>query len=225
MDDDSSSGAERFLDGGSRRSGSNGHGEVPSPRRRVEADGERSGTASGSEPGSPGRRLSVAPLLGGVVLGTAMVLIALLVLAIAARRGAAPTVTTEALRAAIARWRERGPRNYDLVVVTSGRQTGSYEVQVRDGQPTAAQRNGRDLKRREATYWTVPGLLDVIQHDLKYVDDPVRGFNAPAGSTVILRAEFDPELGLPRTYQRSILGQQSDIEWQLTKFQRVEPAL
>ena len=155
-------------------------------------------------------------------MGAVLALIALLALAIAARRSAAPAVTTEDLRAAIARWRAHGPRDYDLVVETSGKQTGRYEVRVREGQPVAARRNGLDLKRREASYWTVPSLLDVIQHDLKFVDDPQRGFNAPPGSTVILRAEFDPELGLPRSYQRSILGQASDdIQWRIAEFQRV----
>jgi hypothetical protein len=134
--------------------------------------------------------------------------------------GAAPTVTAADLRAALARWRQQGPRDYDLVVVVSGAQTGRYEIQVRDGQPIAANREGRPLNRRTASYWTVPGLFDVIQHDLKYVDDPVRGFNAPAGSAVVLRAEFDAELGFPRRYQRSILGQSSDIDWRVTEFSR-----
>ena len=221
MDDDSS-GAERFLNGGSRRLSSNGHGEVPSPQPHTETAGE-GGTAGHSGHGSSGRRrLPLAPLVGGLVMGAVLALIALLALAIAARRSAAPAVTTEDLRAAIARWRAHGPRDYDLVVETSGKQTGRYEVRVREGQPVAARRNGLDLKRREASYWTVPSLLDVIQHDLKFVDDPQRGFNAPPGSTVILRAEFDPELGLPRSYQRSILGQASDdVQWRIAEFQRV----
>lgn len=206
---------------------SNGHGEVRQPHGAV---GPPSGNESGAQrvstpPSIRGARrwLRRGPLLGGAALGAALALAIILALAIAARRSAAPTVTSGALRAAMARWRQHGPRDYDLVVEVSGAQTGRYEVRVRDGRPIAGNRDGRDLNRRTATYWTVPGLLDVIQHDLKYVDDPQRGFNAPAGSTVILRADFDPELGLPRTYQRSILGMSSDIEWQVTEFQRVEP--
>lgn len=220
MDDDSP-GAERFLKGGSRRLSSNGHGEVPGPQPQMETAGDRDTVGHSDHRSSGRRRLPLAPLMGGLVMGAAIALIALLALAIAARQGAAPTVTTEDLRAALARWRQHGPRDYDLAVVVSGAQTGRYEVRVRDGRPIAAQRDGRELNRRTATYWTVPGLFDVIQHDLKYVDDPQRGFNAPPGSTVILRAEFDPDLGLPRSYQRSILGQASDVQWRVAEFQRV----
>lgn len=225
MDDDSSS-AERSLNGGPRRLSSNGHGNVSGQWTGADPKTRESGAeplATEPSPGGASRRLlHLGPLAGGAMVGVVLALGVMLVLAIAARRSAAPSVTSEALRAAIARWRQHGPRDYDMVVEVSGAQTGRYEVRVRDGGPIAGNRDGRPLNRRTATYWTVPGLFDVIQHDLKYVDDPQRGFNAPAGSTVILRAEFDPELGLPRTYQRSILGQSWDIEWQVTEFDRLE---
>ena len=159
-------------------------------------------------------------MVGGAV-GLAMVM----GLVMRARRDALPPLTAESLQAARERWKQRGPRDYQLNVVVTGSQSETYHVEVRGGQPTAVtQGNGLPVKRRAAwAYWTVEGLFGVLDHDLRYVGDVARGFGAAPGSAVILRARFDAERGFPTEYERVILSPASEMRWQVTDFTRVDP--
>lgn len=166
------------------------------------------------------RRLRVSSLLTGLAVGGVAGLVLVIGFVLRARRDALPPLTPEVLQAAHERWKQRGPKDYQMNVVVMGSQSETYHVEVRGGRPEAVTYgNGLPVKRRATwQYWTVDGLLGVLDHDLHYLDDPVRGFGANSGSAVILRARFDAELGFPVEYERVILSPASQMRWQVTEF-------
>ena len=170
------------------------------------------------------RRLRVSSLLAGAAVGGLAGLTLVIFWAMRARREALPPLTAEALRAAHQRWRERGPKHYQMKVIVKGSQTETYGVEVREGRPVEVTRNeGLRVKRATWPYWTVDGLLGVLDHDLRFVDDPVRDFGARPGSAVVLRARFDDGLGVPVESERVILSPASQMRWTVTDFRSREP--
>lgn len=167
------------------------------------------------------RPLSLGSIVLGVMLGVSLVLAGLVVLLLLRTRDRAPPLSAKSLEVAAKRWKAEGLADYDLEVLISGGQSGRYQVQVRNGRPKSVKRNGVAPRRGTWDSWTVPGLLGVIRRELELSADPVRGFNAPPGAEVVLRAQFDPKWGYPRRYQRSILDTSraaTEIEWQITTF-------
>jgi hypothetical protein len=137
--------------------------------------------------------------------------------------GRRPRLTREAYDHANRLWDEHGPANYNLDVDVSGNRPSQIHVEVRDGQAIEMLRDGVEpSQRRTWYYWTVPGMLDTIGQELDKVDDPEKGFGAPAGSQVILRAQFDDRLGYPRSYSRVVAGQNLDMGWTVTRFEVVD---
>lgn len=169
---------------------------------------------------APRRRLRASDLALGAVAGVLLALAAVLALVIVSRRQAAPPLTGEALEAAQRTWHERGPASYRMDLVVTGRQASSYHVEVRDGKPTQVLRNQRPTTGRTWHYWTVPGLFEVLEHDIECSDDPTQGFGASPGSHAVLRAVFDAQWGYPRKFERLILGEPHlDMTWQIVRFE------
>lgn len=170
-------------------------------------------------PTAPRRRpLPASTIVAGGVLGLVAAGAALLgAIALWAPRGA-PELTEDRLAEAVTRWRAEGPADYDLDLELSGAQSGVYQAQVRGGKPVSLTLNGRRTSRRSWDAWTVNGLFDVLRHDQDHVLDAKGGFGAPAGSTVVLRAEFDPRFGYPARYERTVLGTPIHIQWRVTRF-------
>ncbi|HVX11388.1 MAG TPA: DUF6174 domain-containing protein [Pirellulales bacterium] len=158
--------------------------------------------------------------IGDVALGMAVGAVGLLIaLAIVSRHQAVPALTSEALAAAQSRWEQHGPANYRIDLEVAGRQASRYHVEVRGGKPTQVLRNDRPIPSRSWYYWTVPGLFEVLDHDMDCSEDPTRGFGARPGSRAVLRADFDPDLGYPRKFQRLIMGEPHlDMTWDVTAF-------
>ena len=166
------------------------------------------------------RALRASDVAVGVAVGGLITLVAIAVIVIVSRRHGTPALTLEALHAANERWTAHGPPDYKLDITVDGRQPSRYHIEVVAGKPTMVQRNDREIARRNWPYWTVPGLFDIIEHDMECADDPTRGFGAQPGSTAVLRADFDPRLGYPRVFERLILGEpQLDMTWQVTRFE------
>ena len=156
----------------------------------------------------------------GAAAGGLLTLAAIIALSAVSRRQAAPELTSGTLQAAQERWQANGPTDYGMDLVVTGRQASRYHVEVRGGKPTQVLRNDRPITPRSWQYWTVPGLFEVLEHDMDCADDPTRGFGAKPGSRAVLRAEFDAELGYPRKFERLILGEPHlDMTWQVTKFE------
>ena len=131
-------------------------------------------------------------------------------------------LTAEALRRAELAWREAGISDYDVEVEVKSRQTETYAVHVRDGKPLSAERNGRPLKQiRTFDTWSVPGMFDTIHSDLATADHAKN----PAAPELTLQATFDSQTGVPQSYRRIQWGQDLEISWRVTKFERNQDAV
>jgi len=153
--------------------------------------------------------------LGGVL--------ALLVGAVAvwwATRDDLVELTAADLAAAEARWQQSGCDDYDLTVQLSGRRSGVFKVRVRDGKSVQVTLDGISPRRGTWETWTVPGQFETLGLELENAADGTGPFGAPPGATVVLRVQFDPELGYPREYRRSVLGTPLEISWEVTEFRR-----
>lgn len=170
------------------------------------------------------RRIRPAALVIGALLGGMAVAAGLLTYAFL-NRNATPLLTRAEYEAAADLWNERGPRDYNLDLVLSGNRPGKIRVEVRDGQATKMERDGVvPSQERTWYYWTVPGMMDTIAEELEMAEDPAGSFNVPGASEVIQRAEFDPQYGYPRKYDRVVLGADFEIHWEVTKFERLSAA-
>ncbi len=126
-----------------------------------------------------------------------------------------PKLTREALDEAIERWRRSGPSDYRVVIQVSGRQPGRYEVQVEDSVAKTATLDGHELtNRRTFGTWAVPGMFNTIQIDVENQARKDRG-------ELLLRAEFDPQLGIPRRYERVEMRSYAHdaLIWEVLDFQ------
>lgn len=159
------------------------------------------------------------PILLGMLLGLAIVLVALAAW-MAANRSSTPRLTEAAFDAATQRWDKRGPASYDLDIELTGNRPGKIHVEVRDGQVTRMTRDGvQPAQERTWFYWSVPGMFDTIAEELEMARDPAAAFKSPAATQMVIWAEFDPQFGYPKKYDRSVLGTNYEIHWQVTRFE------
>ncbi len=155
-----------------------------------------------------------------ILLGTVAALGVTAVIFFFAMRTNAPRLTRADYEAAVARWEKNGPANYDLDLELAGNRPGKIHVEVRDGQVTHMVRDGVEPRQKRTwDYWSVPGQLDTIGEEMEMAEHPATSFNVPAGSQVVMWAEFDPELGYPRQYHRVVLGAAYEVHWTTTRFQ------
>jgi Family of unknown function (DUF6174) len=161
-----------------------------------------------------------------IVLGMGLGLVVALVVFFAIRRSAAggpPRLTGEDYDSAVRRWDERGPASYDVDLELGGNRPGKIHVEVRGGEVTHMTRDGVEPKQKRTwDYWSVPGQLETIGQELEMARDPAGSFKAPGASQVVMWAEFDPELGYPRQYDRVVLGADFEVHWKITRFDIVE---
>lgn len=179
--------------------------------RSPEPEGSR--TASRRLP----RSMQIMLGIGGLFLG---ILVGGLSLAWFQRSEPLPTLTPEVLEAMQEKWKAQGPPDYDLTVKLSGLQTGTIDIEVRDGEVTSMTRDGHQpQQRRTWQYWSVPGQFDMIETDMANAEDPLPAFGVSDRDQVLLRADFDPRYGYPLHYQRIVLGNLGELAWQVTRFQ------
>lgn len=180
-------------------------------------------SANGAAPELGLRRpIRTSALVMGMVLGSALALVGILVVLALSMRETVPRLTRAELEAAQDRWEAKGPKSYTLDVIVSGGQTGEYHIEVQRGRPVVVTRNGIAPRRGTWESWTVPGLFEVIRQELDNAEDPDGCFGAPAGSEAVLRAELDERYGYPQSYQRSVLdtrlGRRLGVQWEITRF-------
>jgi len=157
----------------------------------------------------------------GLALGILLALVSILAVAVARRGPSAPAITREDLAAAEQRWQEHGPASYNMDLTIGGRQPGPVHIEVRDGKVTRMTRDGVvPSQRRTWEYWTVPEQFETIRQDFDSAETP-GGFGATPGTQTILRADFEPQYGYPRRYQRFVLGTDLNVDWQVTRFEPV----
>lgn len=175
------------------------------------------------KPRRPGRRrLSTAVI--AILLGGGAALLVLMAMLLMVLREATPLLTETELAAAVQRWREYGPDDYDMDILVGGRRAGTIHVEVRGGSVVAMTRDGiTPSQQRTWQYWSVPGLFDMLEDDVQSADDPRGPFGALPGTKVVLRAEFNPRYGYPRRYQRTVFGTDLGIDWEIVRF-AIRPA-
>jgi hypothetical protein len=129
-----------------------------------------------------------------------------------------PELTESSLDAAMTRWEKNGPASYDLDLEIAGRQPGVVHLEVRGGEVTVANRDGRPTPERTWDEWSVPGQFDTLVRELEMAADPQGEMNAPRGARIWLRAEFEPKFGYPRKFHRYASGGAIEMSWQTTAF-------
>jgi hypothetical protein len=176
----------------------------------------RNGVSNAALP-SANRRLSPAIWIAVVLLAAVVGVAVSLQLFVANR---IPDLTAEALDDAESRWQDRGPASYDVDFEIRGAQPGDVHVEVRDGEVVAMSRNGVTPKQpRTWAYWSVPGRFEEIVREIELAEDPEHEMNANAGTRILLRCDFDPALGYPRTFHRMIFGGGPEVYWHVTRFE------
>lgn len=169
---------------------------------------------------TPHRRARPPALALGCLLGAVAAGVGLLVVIAITGRDPLPRLTRETLDAAVARWLQAGPANYDLDLVLTGAQTGNLHIEVRDGDVIKMTRDGKaPVQRRTWDFWSVPNQIAMMDEDLVAAEsDPQRAFGVADRGQIVLQAEFDPVLGYPRRYRRQVLGTSNTIEWRVMQF-------
>ena len=163
------------------------------------------------------RRISLRFVAGAIVLGTALGLIATVVVLVVSTRGQPPRMTSDAFEAAREHWKRHGPASFEMDIEQSLGLTGKIHVEVRHEQVTAMTINGEPAAPRLWDSWSVPGLFGIIRLDLDR-----NSAAAAAGQSqpvVFQQAEFDADNGLPRVYRRTELEGGQSVEWRITAFQ------
>jgi hypothetical protein len=167
----------------------------------------------------PARRRRLFAFIFGLSLGLAGGLLGLMLCLLLYLRDPMPRIDAQSLDAARARWQAEQPKDYDLKLELTGNQTGRLVVQVREGRPQQVERQpGRSPPQRTWDYWTVPGLLEVVEGELDCAADAAKDPNAPP---IVVRGEFDPRYGYPARFRRTSLGGGAQIGWRVLSFEPV----
>jgi hypothetical protein len=175
----------------------------------IRADNPPRGAESGTSPWA----------IMAAVAGAALIVVGALVLLRIFVGENIPDLTDETLAAARARWEQNGPASYDLDIQIEGRQPGLVHVEVRNGEVTLANRDGRATPERTWDEWSVPGQFDTLERELEMAADPQGEMGAPRGARLWLRCEFDPKIGYPQKYHRYATGGAIETAWETTAFE------
>lgn len=165
------------------------------------------------------RRISLRFIAGAIVLGSALGLIAAIVVLVVTNRGQPSRMTSYAFEAARERWKRHGPASYDMDIEQSLGLTGKIHVEVRHDQVTAMTINGEPAAPRLWDSWSVPGLFGIIRLDL---DRNSAVATEQSKGIVFQQAEFDAENGLPRVYRRTESPGGQPVEWRIVAFRAVQ---
>ena len=150
-------------------------------------------------------------LLAGLLAGTLVL-----------RSGAAPEMTRESVAEARRLWSERGPASYSFELQMAGALTDRRRIEVSDGRVVAMSIDGEPASRSAWEYWSVDGLLDALEAELRNAEDPPPSLGISDPSQLVLRARFDRELGYPTEFLRHIMGRQQGTEWRVVAFEATE---
>ncbi len=170
------------------------------------------------EPRAPVFRRVLIGLAAGLALG----LLAMIALAIMTRGRGSPRLSPEAFQAAMDKWKQQGPQDYNLEVQVRGNQPATYYVEVRGGDARLALRNGKPLtQRRTFSTWSVPGMFATMSRDVDALERRAAGQADASTPELNLRATFDPRYGYPARYRRLQYQSSVEVEWEVTRFEIV----
>ncbi|MEZ5332459.1 MAG: DUF6174 domain-containing protein [Thermoanaerobaculia bacterium] len=129
-----------------------------------------------------------------------------------AGRSSGSDLTREDLEAARQLWESAGPASYTLVIETRGATGKRSIVEVRDGEVISMETGGKPASRSAWAYWTVDGLFDFLDTELRNAAAAEQTYGA-SPDQVVLQARFDDRLGYPRRFLRHVLGTRNGVEW------------
>jgi hypothetical protein len=160
----------------------------------------------------------------GALVGTGLALVCVVaVFVIWSRRGSLPEINQQAFDDAFEAWQSVEPPSYDIETAVTSRQPAVYVVQVRDGKVVKATRNGVELKQiRTMGTWSVPGMFDTIQRDLRNTVADPNDRITPRSPRVTVRASFHPQWHYPQTYQRIQWGSPYEVAWSVARFEVID---
>jgi hypothetical protein len=132
-------------------------------------------------------------------------------------------LTVDALTQAEAKWKQRRPDSYRLVVEMSGDrvETGRFEVTVRGGQAVSLNRNNLVLRPNAGRDYSMDGLFHMLEQELGLAERPAT-LGAPEGYAVYLNARFDDLTGRLIRYQRIVGGTSNSIDIKVLEFAQNE---
>ena len=155
----------------------------------------------------------------GMTLGLIVAVVVAILILFATRRNM-PRLSQEAYERAVELWAKNGPRDYELDLELAGNRPGKIHVEVRGGEVVHMTRDGVEPRQKRTwDYWSVPGQLETIGQELEMARDPAASFKTPGATQMVMWAEFDPERGYPRQYDRVVLGANFEVHWKVTRFQ------
>lgn len=137
----------------------------------------------------------------------------------ASQRDPTPRLEQSLFDDARARWQQAGIKDYTIEIKVEGSQPATYQVWVENGIAVRATRNQNPLtQRRTFETWSVPGMFGTIDRDLQ------QNKRTPGEQRLVLRAQFDPQNGVPLRYNRLAYQGGGDVLWNVTKWERTTPA-
>jgi hypothetical protein len=158
----------------------------------------------------------------GVAIGSVVGLLGTIGVAIYMNRGQLPIMHAAELAMAESRWKERGPGGYTMDFEGTFDIKGHMHVEVRKGEVTAMSLDGRPSQPRLWSQWSVDGLFEFIRTDLKRNVEAENHVGGSLPQPVLQQAEFDPDLGFPRAYQRTELATGQSGGWRIVSFNRLD---
>ena len=137
-------------------------------------------------------------------------------------RGTLPEISANEVNAAREKWNRAAIPDYDITIVVRSRDLATYRVKVRNDIVEAAYRNDQPLRQeRTLGTWSVPGMFETIELDIRAIDLHREGKAEPGMPQLLLRGGFDDTLGYPKRYQRTEMrkfGSNSEVSWEVTDF-------
>jgi len=134
-----------------------------------------------------------------------------------------PVLTADDFNRAKQTWESNAINSYDMdLIFLGGSNKEVIHLEVRKGVVTAVTKNGKaPAQQKTREEWTVPNQFTMIGDDL--AKHARGGFSTQEGVEIVLRGEFDPELGYPKRYILDVVKGRSPLRsnWTVTKFQAV----
>ena len=153
----------------------------------------------------------VLALSGGLLLGLLLF-----------RSSAPPQLTAGELAAARSQWEEKGPSSYTFELQMGGALDDRRRIEVRDGVVAEMTSDGHPTAESSWEHWSIDAMFGFLETELRNASDPEKTLGVADASQVVLRAEFDPELGYPSYFFRHLLGRQQSTEWEVVRFEPLD---
>ena len=101
--------------------------------------------------------------------------------------------------------------------------TSALYVVVHEGRVTELKVDGEWARSHEPSLYTVEGLFEVLGMELEAARPASDASQREQRPRAIVRAQFDPQTGVPVRFLRVIPGSNRSTEWRGSKWRRLAP--